>query len=145
LWIVGMVLGGLSMPLINSSNQAIWQSKVAPDLQGRVFSARRLIAWFANPISPIIGGTLADFVLEPAMRSASPLSSMFGWLVGTGPGTGMGLLQILCGTAMALVGVAGYFIPKIRNAEQLLPDFEPAIEKYDAILELVDDVKGGSE
>ena len=124
LWIIGMVLGGLSMPLINSSNQAIWQSKVAPDLQGRVFSARRLIAWFANPISPIIGGTLADFVLEPAMRSASPLSSMFGWLVGTGPGTGMGLLQIFCGTAMALVGVAGYFIPRIRNVEQILPDYE---------------------
>lgn len=145
LWIVGMVLGGLSMPLINSSNQAIWQSKVAPDLQGRVFSARRLIAWFANPISPIIGGTLADFVLEPAMRSASPLSSMFGWLVGSGPGTGMGLLQILCGTAMALVGVAGYFIPKIRNVEQLLPDFEAVTEKQEAVLDVVGDVSGGNE
>jgi MFS transporter, DHA3 family, macrolide efflux protein len=123
IWVAGMLLGGLSMPLINSSNQAIWQSKVAPDLQGRVFSARRLIAWFANPISPIIGGTLADFVLEPAMRTASPLSSMFGWLVGTGPGAGMGLLQIICGIAMALVGVAGLLIPKIRNAETILPDF----------------------
>ena len=138
LWITGMVLGGLSMPLINSSNQAIWQSKVAPDLQGRVFSARRLIAWFANPISPIIGGTLADFVLEPAMRSASPLSAMFGWLVGTGPGAGMGLLQIICGIAMAIVGLSGYFIPKIRNAEQILPD-------YEAGPGLVGDIGGGGE
>jgi hypothetical protein len=104
-----------------------------------------LIAWFANPISPIIGGTLADFVLEPAMRSASPLSSTFGWLVGTGPGTGMGLLQIFCGTAMALVGVAGYFIPKIRNAEQLLPDFEAVAEKHEPVLDLVGDVNGSRE
>jgi MFS transporter, DHA3 family, macrolide efflux protein len=97
-WMAGMLLGGLSIPLINASNQAIWQSKVAPDLQGRVFSARRLIAWFTNPISPIIGGTLADFVLEPAMRvDNSVLASTFGWLVGTGPGAGMGLLIIFCG------------------------------------------------
>jgi hypothetical protein len=129
IWIIGMLLGGISMPLINSSNQAIWQAKVAPDLQGRVFSARRLIAWFANPISPIIGGTLADFVLEPAMRTASPLSTMFGWLVGTGPGAGMGLLQIICGVAIALVGVAGLLIPKVRNAEAILPDFVQVDDK----------------
>ncbi|MCB0032019.1 MAG: MFS transporter, partial [Anaerolineales bacterium] len=29
-------------PLLNGSNQAIWQAKVPPDLQGRVFSVRRL-------------------------------------------------------------------------------------------------------
>ncbi len=64
-----MFLGGLFVPLLNGSNQSIWQAKVAPDLQGRVFTARRLIAWFTNPISPIIGGTLADFLLEPAMKN----------------------------------------------------------------------------
>jgi MFS transporter, DHA3 family, macrolide efflux protein len=122
IWVVGMVLGALVIPLVNGSNQAIWQSKVAPDVQGRVFSARRLIAWFTNPISPIIAGTLADFVLEPALKTASPLSSTFGWLVGTGPGAGMGLLLVVCGISGALVGLAGYFFPVIRNAEDLLPD-----------------------
>jgi MFS transporter, DHA3 family, macrolide efflux protein len=121
-WIAGVVLGGLALPLVNGSNQAIWQSKVAPDLQGRVFSARRLIAWFTNPISPIIGGTLADFVLEPAMRTPGTLTRLFGWLVGTGPGAGMGLLIVCCGILAALAGLAGYFIPAIRNAEDLLPD-----------------------
>jgi MFS transporter, DHA3 family, macrolide efflux protein len=125
-WITGMVLGALSIPLVNGSNQAIWQSKVAPDLQGRVFSARRLIAWFTNPISPVIGGVLADYVLEPAMRTQSALSDTFGWLVGTGPGAGMGLLMVFCGVIMSLVGLAGYFIPAIRNAEDLLPDHDQA-------------------
>ncbi len=123
-WVAGMALGALAVPLINGSNQAIWQSKVAPDLQGRVFSARRLIAWFTNPIAPIIGGTMADFVLEPAMRTQSALSGAFGWLVGTGPGAGMGLMMVFCGLAMSLVGLAGYFVPAIRNAEDLLPDHE---------------------
>jgi MFS transporter, DHA3 family, macrolide efflux protein len=31
-------------PLVNASNQAIWQAKVAPDVQGRVFAVQRLIA-----------------------------------------------------------------------------------------------------
>lgn len=128
-WIVAASLGHFSSQILNASNQAIWQSKVAPDIQGRVFSARRLIAWFTNPISPIIGGTLADYVLEPAMRTSSNLSNTFGWLVGTGPGTGMGLLMILCGIMTALVGISGYLIPAIRNVESIMPDHvqtEPA-------------------
>ena len=123
-WLVGMALGALVSPLINGSNQAIWQSKVAPDLQGRVFSARRLIAWFTNPISPIIGGTLADFVLEPAMKSQNAFSGAFEWLVGSGPGAGMSLLMIICGVFMALIGLSGYFFPAVRNAEDLLPDHD---------------------
>jgi hypothetical protein len=79
---------------MNSSNQAIWQAKVAPDLQGRVFSARRLIAWITTPITPLIAGPLADFVLEPAMAEGGSLTGVFGWLVGTGPGAGMALLII---------------------------------------------------
>lgn len=124
-WIPIMILTAMLSPLINTSNQAIWQAKVAPDVQGRVFSARRLIAWFTNPISPIIAGTLADFVLEPTMRAGSSnFSHLFANLVGSGPGAGMGLLMFFCGLASALVGLSGYFIPAIRNAENLLPDHD---------------------
>jgi hypothetical protein len=123
-WITGVALSSLVGPLVNASNQAIWQSKVAPDLQGRVFSARRLIAWFTNPISPIIGGTLADYVLEPAARAGTGLPAALSWLVGTGAGAGMGLLIVFCGLAASLVGLAGYFIQPIRSAETLLPNYE---------------------
>jgi MFS transporter, DHA3 family, macrolide efflux protein len=124
IWIMGLMIGALVGPLINASNQAIWQSKVAPDVQGRVFSARRLIAWFTNPISPIIAGTLADFVFEPQMRAAGALSETFGWMVGTGPGAGMGLIIFFSGLFAMSVGVAGYFIPAIRNVESILPDHD---------------------
>ncbi len=130
-WIPAVLFGGLFVPLVNASNQAIWQAKVAPDLQGRVFSARRLIAWFTNPISPIIGGTLADFVLEPAMKAQkSGMAQLFGPVFGTGPGSGMSLLIFICGIAGFLVGLAGYFVPAIRNAEAVLPDHDalPAAE-----------------
>ena len=124
LWIALNALSSVVIPLINGSNQAIWQSKVAPDVQGRVFSARTLIAWMTNPISPLIGGTLADFVLEPAMRAPSGLSSLFGWLVPPGPGAGMGLLIFFSCLGGILAGLIGYFVYPIRHAEDILPDHD---------------------
>lgn len=125
-WAIGAAYAALWIALINGSNQAIWQSKVAPDVQGRVFSARRLIAWFSNPISPLIAGTMADYLLEPAMQSGGPLAQAFGGAFGTGPGAGMGLLIAICGGLASLVGVTGYFISAIRNAETRLPDYGQA-------------------
>jgi hypothetical protein len=124
LWVGGMALSTILSPLINGSNQAIWQSKVAPDVQGRVFSARRLIAWMTNPISPLIAGTLADYVLEPAMRVPSGLSSAFGWLVPPGPGAGMGLLIFFSSLGGILAGLAGYLAHPVRHAEEILPDHD---------------------
>ncbi|MFZ5923155.1 MAG: MFS transporter [Chloroflexota bacterium] len=124
LWGPAMVISGILIALVNTSNQSFWQAKVAPDLQGRVFSARRLIAWITQPIAPIIGGTLADFVMEPAMAVNGSLASTFGWLVGTGPGAGMGLLFVFCGVGASLIGFSGLFVPAIRYAEEALPDHD---------------------
>jgi MFS family permease len=124
IWIPFMVLMMLVNPLINSSNQSIWQAKVAPDIQGRVFSARRLIAWFTQPIAPMIAGLLADYVMEPSMQANTALSHLFGGLFGTGPGAGMGLLLFFAGLMAALVGLSGYFIHPVRVVEDVLPDHD---------------------
>ena len=127
--------GTFFIPIINGSNQAIWQAKVPPDLQGKVFSIRRLIAWFVSPAAMLVAGPLADKVLEPAMRlETSPLATSVGWLVGTGPGRGMALMFIMGGILAAGVGLGGFFIPILRNAEKLLPDHDtlpPAAEAAD--------------
>jgi DHA3 family macrolide efflux protein-like MFS transporter len=124
IWIPFMVLMELTGPLVNTSNQSIWQAKVAPDIQGRVFSARRLIAWFTQPIAPMIAGLLADFVLEPGMQTSSNMSHLFGGMFGNEPGAGMGLLFFFCGLMSALVGLFGYLFRPIREAETLLPDHD---------------------
>ncbi len=125
-WIIVAVLGSLAGPFTNGASQAIWQSKVAPDVQGRVFSARRMIAWFSGPITPIIAGLLADHVTEPAMRDpSSGLARAFGWLVGVGAGSGMALQFIFAGLGyLLLVAIALLFVPNIRNLEDLLPDHD---------------------
>jgi len=124
LWVAASALSSLFGPLIDGSNQAIWQSKVAPDLQGRVFSSRMLIAWITNPISPLIAGLLGDYVLEPVMRVPNGFSSLFDWLVPIGPGAGMGLLIFISSLIGILAGLAGYLNSYTRNAESILPDHD---------------------
>jgi DHA3 family macrolide efflux protein-like MFS transporter len=111
--------------MINSSNQAIWQSKVPPDIQGRVFSVRRLIAQITAPLAMLIAGPLADVVFEPAMKNpGSPLAMVFGRIAGTGIGAGMGLIMIFSGLAIVVIALLAYLTPRIRNVETILPDHD---------------------
>jgi hypothetical protein len=97
---------------------------VAPDVQGRVFSARRLIAWLMEPIMPVVAGATADYVTEPAMASKTALASLFGGIVGTDPGSGMALQYILSGVAYISIIVLAWTIPRVRNVETDLPDHD---------------------
>lgn len=124
IWVVASFVGMFVTPVINSSNQSIWQAKVAPDVQGRVFSIRRLIAWFVNPLSMLVAGPLADKIMEPAMQREGILALLFGPLVGTGPGAGMGLIFVLTGIGTILIGLGGYAFPAVRDAELILPDHD---------------------
>jgi predicted MFS family arabinose efflux permease len=121
-WALAAFLGFSFYPLVNASNQAIWQAKVAPDVQGRVFSVRRLIAQISWPLATLVGGPLADYVFKPAMQPQGPLAPLFGGLVGTGPGAGMALMLVLAGVLGTLAGLAGYAFRPIREAETILPD-----------------------
>jgi len=123
-WAVAGFLGSFLVPFINGSNQAIWQSKVAPDVQGRVFSIRRLIAWFVSPVSALLAGPLADLLLEPAMREGGALADVWGGLVGAGPGAGMALMFVFAGVLATLVGLGGYAVRVVREAEAILPDHD---------------------
>ena len=124
LWAMAIFLGALIGPIINGSNQAIWQAKVAPDVQGRVFSIRRLIAWGVSPLATLLAIPLADSWLGPAMLERGSLTGTFGWLVGVGPGAGMSLLYIFSGILLVMVGLGAYLFPVVRLAEDLLPDHE---------------------
>ena len=123
-WAAAAFCSMFVLPFINGSNQSIWQSKVAPDLQGRVFATRRLIGQISGPLGMLIGGPLADRVFEPAMRAGGSLAPVFGPLVGVGPGAGMGLILVLVGLLGTLAGFVGYAVPAIRNAESILPDHD---------------------
>lgn len=72
----------------------------------KVFAARRMIAWMANPLGMLLSGVLADRVFGPR------------W----GQGEGIALMLLLFGGMGVLVGLLGYLIPVVREAEERLED-----------------------
>lgn len=124
-WMVSVFLLAFFMPTINGSNQALWQKKVPPDQQGRVFTVRRFIAQITIPISMALSGWLADDFFEPAFQTSTGWGTrLFSNLVGTGPGAGLSLMIAISGILVALVGIAGSFSNAIRNVETRLPDHD---------------------
>lgn len=121
-WALGLAIVSLSSAVIDAHSEAIWQSKVAPDLQGRVFSTRLMLSYLTFPLAPLLGGTLSDYVFEPAMHNGGWLPGAAGWLVGNGPGAGTSLLIFLCGVCIVILASAAGSIPTIRDVETLLPD-----------------------
>lgn len=110
------------VPIANTSSQVLWQLKVPPALQGRVFAIRHMIANAIGPIAILLAGPLADRVFEPLLAADGSLASSIGSIIGTGPGRGIGLMYVLAGSVMAIIGIVGYAVPRIRNVETELPD-----------------------
>jgi MFS transporter, DHA3 family, macrolide efflux protein len=109
-------------PVINGCSQAIWQSKVPPDVQGRVFTIRRVVAQFTAPLALLIAGPLAERVFEPLLAPGGGLAGSAGRILGTGPGRGIGLLYVLLAVLPVLGSLWGYRNPRIRWVESELPD-----------------------
>jgi hypothetical protein len=77
-----------------------------------------------SPLAFLIAGPLADQVFEPARRQAAWES--VAWLVGAGPGAGMGLMFVLAGALIVALSVAVYAVPAVRRLEKDLPDHAAA-------------------
>jgi hypothetical protein len=125
-WLVAAFLLTFLIPVLNGSSQAIWQAKVQPDVQGRVFATRSLIAQLVAPLARLVSGPLADAVFEPALQRDGVLAMTFGSIVGRGPGAGIGLMYLLSGVMAVVVPLIGYTIPLIRDVEDLIPDHDAA-------------------
>lgn len=125
IWLVANFIVFMMIPVINGSNQAIWQAKTAPEVQGRVFSVRRFVAQFTVPISAAVAGPLADNIFEPAMRSNEVgLGKLLDPIYPVSPGAGMSLIIFLCGMLVIMVGLGAFRSRKIRQVEELIPDHD---------------------
>lgn len=112
----------MAMPLVNGCSQALWLQKVAPDVQGRVFAVRRMIAWSMTPLAYALAGPLADRLFEPWMAANGALAATVGRIIGVGPGRGVALMYILVGLLTLTATTVMWTRPRLRHLENELPD-----------------------
>ena len=89
--VMGIFLDGM-IPIMNAHSQAIWQGQTPKELQGRVFSVRRVIAQFSWPVSAAL---------------ASWLGGMYN----------PGVIIALMGALMVVFCIGQLFNPMLRRVE----------------------------
>ena len=103
-----------ALPIIYGSSQVIWQTKVVPHLQGRVFAMRGMAGGVSLSFAYVVAGFLADHIFEPSLAVGGPLADSVGSVVGVGPGRGIGLLFVLVGILTVFLAISGYSYKELR-------------------------------
>lgn len=119
------------VPIVNSGIQVIYQKKVAPEVQGRVFAFRSALTQGFLPLSYLIAGPLADQVFEPLMAADGLGAASIGQIIGVGHGRGIGLMFVFMGIFSIFVTFIAYFYPRLRLLEDELPDTSPFSDQLD--------------
>jgi MFS transporter, DHA3 family, macrolide efflux protein len=102
----------------NMFSQSIWQSKVPLYLQGRVFSARKMIAQISGPISMGLSGPMVDYVMNPIF-SKHPILPY--WL-GTGKANALAITIFFSSLFCVVTMITAILSRRIRNVEIEIPD-----------------------
>jgi surfactin synthase thioesterase subunit/MFS family permease len=137
----GAFISRLALSLINTHWQALIQSKVGLELQGRVFAINFLMANILLPAGNYLAGILSDRIIGPFMAKEGTGTSYLRFWAGFGEGQGMALIIFIAGILVTLWGIFGITYKPLRNLEDNLPDAIPGaviIEDKDKIQELAD-------
>jgi hypothetical protein len=127
-WLIGLAQFVILffIPISAALSQAVWQKKVAPDIQGRVFAIRAMIAYLIIPLANLSAGFLADNIFEPALQEGGALSgSLVANVVGLGAGRGIALIFIISAFSLWTSSLYAFANPRIRNLETEIPDAIP--------------------
>jgi hypothetical protein len=115
-WLIAVAATGAHffIPFVNGLNQAIWQSVIEDNVQGRVFALKEMATRIALMLAYIVAGPLADRVFGPMLMPGGFLAGTLGPVFGLGLGRGMGLTFSLSGLLVVLIALVGIVNPSLR-------------------------------
>lgn len=114
-WSLAAVAASLPIAFINAGQMDLLYRYVPDELQGRIFAVRNVLQFGTIPAGILMGGFLADYVLEPWMRTAAAPVKVLQQLVGTGAGSGMAVMFLGTGVMGALFSLISYQNKEIRK------------------------------
>lgn len=98
-WCAVAFCGCFGAPVYQTYQTVILREKVPVSMQGRIFSLQGMITQSLAPLGYLVGAVLADYVFEPFMQRAGRLQEICIRFVGSGRGSGMGLMFVIAGAA----------------------------------------------
>lgn len=107
LFVGGMFLYMLIVPLVEAGEQTIIQTVVPLTKQGRVFGFAQTVESAVTPISIFIIGPLAQSSIIPYMDGGAGKAS-FGWLLGEGSTRGIALTFVFAGVFMLMLSLFAF-------------------------------------
>ena len=120
----------LCIPAGQTSAAAIWLSKTARDLMGRVTATTNMLTQLCFPLGCFIAPILTDRVFGPILAPQGLLAgTIVGTIYGVGEQRGVALLLTVMGGTTILAAVVAWASSTVRNIERDLPDIsEPEPE-----------------
>jgi len=109
-----------TLAFVSSLAEAIWQSQVQHEVQGRIFALKQTAIKAGTLGAYLLAGLLADRFLEPLLRTDGALASSLGPWFGLGPGRGIAMLFFLIGLLKAVSVVWIYTTPGSRQLDLAL-------------------------
>lgn len=119
LWIcLGYSIILFCIPFISGTMQGIFQDKVEPSVQGRVFAFKSLLSRSLLPLAYLMAGILADKIFNPLLMPNGKLSKgTIGSIIGIGPGRGIGLMFIISAVFLFFVCIMAWKNTDINSTE----------------------------
>ncbi|HEX2906207.1 MAG TPA: MFS transporter [Phototrophicaceae bacterium] len=119
---LGVFSAHFCAPFINGLNQAIWQTKVAVNVQGRVFALRQMVVQLTQLVAFVIAGPLADTVFGPLLAPGGAWADSLGQLIGVGAERGAAVVFLLMGLTVLTTAIGGALYRPLQQVETTLPD-----------------------
>lgn len=114
-WSCAGFAASFPIAFINAGQMVILYRCVPEEVQGRIFAVRNALQFSTIPLGILLGGFLADYVLEPFMQTNNPIRDFLSMIVGEGAGSGMAVMFLCTGVLGAVFSMLSYCQKDIRE------------------------------
>lgn len=116
-WCAVAFCGCFGSPIYTTMQTAILREQVPVGMQGRMFAMQGMITQILAPVGYLTGAVLADYVFEPFMQGKGTVQKALSGIVGSGAGSGIGLIFVLAGAIGIILLLLIYSNSRIRTLD----------------------------
>lgn len=100
----------------------LWQRKIRPEFQGRVFALKDALTTALMPLGVLIFSPMAELWFEPNLLPGGAWATGIGGIVGVGPGRGIGFLFIASNVLCLPIVALALMSKRLRRVDTEIPD-----------------------